>query len=922
LHASAQEQTRADVAQKAHTAVVMLRLLSNDVAGGLVVGSDPNSIYIASAAHLLPSCTQPFPDVFVTLDGVVSEKAATVNGCDSTAGVDTLLVTLKRDADLNDFLLRYDPNLLSSDALPPPEAPVHSVGDSNFIQWTVGTGETLLPSEGETLRFRSDVAEGQSGGGLFTEAWELIGTPLREDGTGIVTARPIQAVISTLRDKWSVPVTLKMRPVDQRVLGDDEVARSRAADLFGERAAQARSAGDVPGAITYVLEGREYDDTQKLRAEALAVPEPAMTLKYAAIPEGKFGYTAIASNDLTRTLAIAGADGSLRLIGLDDGRLKRNLTGLGAPIVSLAFSQDGTSLAGGISATPDHQAVGVSIWRTAGSSPPTWIPVQQTFGGSVIGLRIVDPSRIVGLEQNGTLFVMDTSAGVELWHQRKDVPGAKSLEELSPTEFLAGGDATNAMVTFTNDTFSAQALPGCPRSVLPFRRAIYGQVALTSSNPRVLVRACESRLILSDESGNAEHDGGSHQAWISQVVSLDGFDEIVSGGWDGEVRVWNAVNGHQLAQTGVHRGGIRQILAADSGKTIVTLEQDWQRFNDGGGVRVWAYHPENAVDYQEIVKPPANAPLRPPAGLPLKPAPQPRDSAVCWRSDGSVETLRPGNLSAEARVLTTPDCSFAAILTSDHVAMYQVPVGGGAWSKIGDAAADGLIRGQFARNAGVLFWTEETLQPGSPSPQTRAYVWAPPAAPVKLVDEPGITFGIGISDDGKLVALYLLNGGDGPVRIWDWRANKLILNRSHSTGAPADLVFGKDGGLFVSTGVGVEFWNQSGKANLLATTEFAQVAHIFLSADASTLAVVGRVLTDDGPRRLFLFDVAGRKLLSNSVLPRFPLDLTFAPNGEQMSVEYAQGRQIFGIRRTNDPGKQQILTGERLSADGLIVPSP
>jgi hypothetical protein len=58
------------------------------------------------------------------------------------------------------------------------------------------------------------------------------------------------------------------------------------------------------------------------------------------------------------------------------------------------------------------------------------------------------------------------------------------------------------------------------------------------------------------------------------------------------------------------------------------------------------------------------------------------------------------------------------------------------------------------------------------------------------------------------------------------------------------------------------------------------------------------------------------------VLPRFPLDLTFAPNGEQMSVEYAQGRQLFGIRRTDDPGKQQILTGERLSTDGLMVPSP
>jgi len=315
-------------------------------------------------------------------------------------------------------------------------------------------------------------------------------------------------------------------------------------------------------------------------------------------------------------------------------------------------------------------------------------------------------------------------------------------------------------------------------------------------------------------------------------------------------------------------------------------------------------------------------PPHPPAGLPLRPSPQPRDSAVCWRSDGSGQTLRPANIPTGARVLTTPDCSFAAILTSDHVVMYQVSAAGGAWSKLGDAVADGLVRGELARNAAVLIWTEETLQQGAPSPQTRAYVWAPPAAPVKMVDEPGMTFGMGISDDGNLIALYLLNGSNGPVRIWDWHANKVLLNKDHPTGAPADLAFGKGGVLFVSTGVGVELWNQAGSTNLLADTEFAQVAHIFLSPDGSTLAVVGSVLTDDGPRRLYLFDVAGRKLLSNSVLPRIPLDLKFAPNGKQLSVDYAQGSQIFGVRQTDDSGKQQSLTGERMSADGLIVPSP
>ena len=330
-------------------------------------------------------------------------------------------------------------------------------------------------------------------------------------------------------------------------------------------------------------------------------------------------------------------------------------------------------------------------------------------------------------------------------------------------------------------------------------------------------------------------------------------------------------------------------LAANNGKTIVTLEQDWQRFSDGGGVRVWSYQPENAVEYQSVAGPPMNIPPHPPAMVLAKPSPQPRNSVRCWRADGSEEMLRPENLPGGARLLAAPDCSFAAVLTSDHANLYEIPARGGAWSSRGDFTANGIVRGELARNAGVLFWTEETRQDGVQEPQTRAYVWAPPDAPVKLVDEPGITFGMGISDDGNFVALYLLHGGEGPVRVWDWRSRKVLLNKGHPTGAPADLVFGRDGALFVSTGVGVELWNQTGSQDLLSNTEFAQVSRIYLSPNNSTLAVIGSVLSDDGPRRLFLFDVSRKKLLSNSALPRIPLELRFAPNGQQLSVEYVKG---------------------------------
>jgi WD40 repeat protein len=920
---SATSQTPADVMKKAITAFAMLESEDGTVAAGLVVGSDAGSLYIAGAAHMVLSCAGPFPGVKVTFDGVAASKSATVKQCDSTAGVDALLLTVPRDADTDAFLLRYDPALLASN-VPPPESPVYSIGYSSFTPWFQGKGETMLSPEGASLRFRSDAAEGQSGGGLFNDSWELVGTPLRvQDGANIFAARPIQQLLDLLTNKWSVPVALEIRPNSQRVVGADEMARRRAADSFGQQATRALLTDDVLGATAYVLEGRKYADTPALRDTALTIPDPALSLRYVSIPDARNnGYTAIAASNAAHMIAIGAADGSVRLLKLEDGTVVRNLPPLQVPISSLTFSDDGMQLVGGVRTNASHNNLGIAIWKTDGSAPASWIPVQNVFGGEVVGVQIMGPRRIAGLQGNsGLLFLIDSTSGTELWHQRKNIAAAQSLQRVSDTQFLVRGHANHSLVSFANDTFTTQSLPGCATNLgAPVQRVTYGRAVLTTSNPATLVRGCDDQLILSDTSGGSSHTGGHHTAPISQLASLGNGGAFISGGWDGKVRIWNA-SGGELAETGLHRGGIRQIATADNGRMIVVLEQDNQRFDDGGGIRVWTYDSEKAVD---VVDAPPQAP-----GRPIPPAPgriqaslQARSSAECWRADGSVRQMTVTN-QPTARVIVAPDCAFGVIMTPDHVSMFKSS-GNNSWSPSGDVRGNGITNGVLAHKDAVLLWTEESSIAGTTEPQTRSYVWAPPALPVKIVEESGIVLSANISDDGKLVALSMLtnNGSQGPIRVWDWRANKQIIKRDNPLGVPGDLAIENYGSMFFSTGVGIEQWNQTSSDPFDRDVQFQIISHLYLSPDGSTLAVTAVMPGGHVPRHLFLFDVGLRRLEAEIQLPRVPVEVQFSPDGQQLRVEYQVGVQYFGIRKTDHPEVQQALTGDRLSDDGRISASP
>ena len=209
-------------------------------AADIVVGYDEKAVYVATTAHIADLSAKPLPTVTVKFEGL-SKSPSTGKfwpQYELRDQGDLAVVTIDRDDLINKHLNDLDFELLSPVPLGPADTPVTSIGCFGGAEWSSGSNETLLAFEKGYLRFQSDVGEGQSGGGLYNEAWELIGMPLDEGPNGIY-APPIAEILKDL-SKWKVPVRLALRPLKDRARGADEIARE-SSSIAKSREVAARS---------------------------------------------------------------------------------------------------------------------------------------------------------------------------------------------------------------------------------------------------------------------------------------------------------------------------------------------------------------------------------------------------------------------------------------------------------------------------------------------------------------------------------------------------------------------------------------------------------------------------------------------------------------------------------------------------------
>ena len=222
-------QKLASAARGASTSqIVMLSVNKKGCAAGILVGYDDKTIYIATADHVTSStASSEVHSIEVKFYGVADPRVGKIFGKHEVQSAGDLAVVLvDRDDEMSKFVDTLNFAMLADTESFAQNAPVTSIGCFGGTFWALGSKETLIATDRDYLQVQSDVSEGQSGGGIFNEAWELIGMPL-DVGVNQISVRPIAAVIHDLQT-WKVPVLLAPRPFKDRVVGAEELAQQNA----------------------------------------------------------------------------------------------------------------------------------------------------------------------------------------------------------------------------------------------------------------------------------------------------------------------------------------------------------------------------------------------------------------------------------------------------------------------------------------------------------------------------------------------------------------------------------------------------------------------------------------------------------------------------------------------------------------------
>jgi formylglycine-generating enzyme required for sulfatase activity len=212
--------------------IVMLSVRSGEaqtVGAGIIVGFDAQSLYVATADHVIFDADEWEPDrkpdeivaSFRLRSGSIRDAQAEALPTRNRA-LDLAVLRVPMDADFRAFV----------EALPfkrtrTPEAlrrqqeinilatrlnDLGTIGNPQGAAWFTTDTDRFLKPEGDIIRFASSwLMIGHSGGGLFTEDWHLVGMiQTHEPPSGV--ALGLDRIVATLR-AWKIPVALELHPI-------------------------------------------------------------------------------------------------------------------------------------------------------------------------------------------------------------------------------------------------------------------------------------------------------------------------------------------------------------------------------------------------------------------------------------------------------------------------------------------------------------------------------------------------------------------------------------------------------------------------------------------------------------------------------------------------------------------------------------
>jgi len=293
-----------------------------------------------------------------------------------------------------------------------------------------------------------------------------------------------------------------------------------------------------------------------------------------------------------RTLASGGWDEWIRLWDLETGAERAVLEGHKSEVYCLAFSPDGKTLASG---SANNSSV-VKLWDVATGSEQTelvghgnvvhtldWSPDGRWLasGGYDRTVRIWDVN-----DKPGSAALQATLGGYN--HKLYSVlfaPDGQALHTAQADKVtrcwnLAAWDATGVTQPAPKPNATTDLAKATVVSVEP------GWVHATAFSPDGRLLACGYGRHQADRSvaghveirevssGRVAADLFGHRNFVHSLAFNSDGSQLLTGGWDGELRTWNVASGEQLTRTPAHDTPILAVAFSPDGRTLASAGYD------------------------------------------------------------------------------------------------------------------------------------------------------------------------------------------------------------------------------------------------------------------------------------------------------------------------------------------------------------
>jgi WD40 repeat protein len=241
-----------------------------------------------------------------------------------------------------------------------------------------------------------------------------------------------------------------------------------------------------------------------------------------------------------RLLATAGKDAHLMLWDVATGQPVRQLAGHAAQVSKVAFSPDGRRLA---SASADKTAI---VWDAA-----TGARLHRLAGHDDVVVNLAfspDGSRIATAGADDSVALWDAGTGA-LVHRLK--PASAFALAFSPDgrQLATGGSDATASLWDTRTGVLLHRLAGHPEGFLPLVT-----VAFIDGGRRLVTASSEGKeaIVWDVDSGHRAAGLGLPDAAIQHVVASPDGRRIATGTNGGDLVVWEAQTGRQIARVAGH----------------------------------------------------------------------------------------------------------------------------------------------------------------------------------------------------------------------------------------------------------------------------------------------------------------------------------------------------------------------------------